>query len=200
MAEYQYKEPQQCSSEVLFKDKGSKFYGYVYPVYDEDDVQNALEELKVVHSKARHFCYAWQLGANSEKYRVNDDGEPSNSAGMPIFGQIQSFGLTNCLIVVVRYFGGTKLGVGGLISAYKTTAKLAIDQTKIITKDITKTIEITCDYSLMNDVMRVVKELHLDILEQNHGLNCNFIIQIPVIHFEKTKERFANIYGLKLKS
>ncbi len=200
MTKHQYKEPQRASSEVLFKDKGSKFYGYVYPIYSEEDILDALKELKIVHSKARHFCYAWQLGANSERHRVNDDGEPSNSAGMPIFGQIQSYELTNCLIVVVRYFGGTKLGVGGLISAYKTTAKLAIDQTEILTKEITKTIEISCDYALMNDVMRVVKELQLHILEQNHGLQCNFIIQIPLMHFDKTKERFENIYGLNLKS
>ena len=112
------------SKEVLFKDKNSKFFGYVFPVLNEDDVKNNLEALKKQHHAARHWCYAYQLGTEFVKYRANDDGEPSNSAGMPIYGQIQSFDVTNVLIVVVRYFGGVKLGVGGLINAYRTTAKI----------------------------------------------------------------------------
>ena len=105
------------SEETLFKDRNSKFFGYAFPVHSETDVKEALESLKKQHHSARHFCYAWQLGVETIRFRANDDGEPSNSAGMPIYGQIQSFGVTNILVVSVRYFGGTKLGVGGLINA-----------------------------------------------------------------------------------
>jgi uncharacterized YigZ family protein len=195
---HQYNQPKTPSTEVLYKDKGSKFFGYVFPVNDEGDVQNALDQLKAIHSKARHFCYAWQLGTTYDRYRVNDDGEPSNSAGMPIYGQIQAKELTNCLIVVVRYFGGTKLGVGGLISAYKTTASLALDETTIITKDITKTIIVKCGYDLMNEVMRLVKELNLNILKQDLTTDCTFYIEIPLQGYENTLSRFKNIYGLSV--
>ena len=116
-----YKTIEKPSEETLFKDRNSKFFGYAFPVLNEDDVKNALESLKKKHHSARHFCYAWQLGVETISYRANDDGEPNNSAGMPIYGQIQAFGVTNILIVSVRYFGGTKLGVGGLINAYKNS-------------------------------------------------------------------------------
>lgn len=199
MNNHQYNQPKNPSTEVLYKDKGSKFFGYVFPVYDEENIQEALNELKNNHSKARHFCYAWQLGESYERYRVNDDGEPSNSAGMPIYGQIQSFELTNCLVVVVRYFGGTKLGVGGLINAYKTTANLALEQTKMQTKDISKTIKITCGYDLMNDVMRLVKELNLNITRQELTVDCVFQIEIPLQIYDSTLSRFKSVYGLGLK-
>lgn len=117
---------------VLFKDKNSKFYGYIFPVKTKENVKASLEKLKKEHHSARHWCYAYQLGTETITYRANDDGEPSNSAGMPIYGQIQSFEVTNVLIVVVRYFGGVKLGVGGLINAYKTTAQLALNDSDMI--------------------------------------------------------------------
>jgi uncharacterized YigZ family protein len=129
-----YKTILKASKEVLFKEKGSKFYGYAFPVTSEDEVKQQIENLKQHHS-ARHWCYAWQLGKNYEHYRANDDGEPSNSAGMPIYGQLQSFDVTNILVVVVRYFGGTKLGVGGLIQAYKTTAQMALETSKVVKKN-----------------------------------------------------------------
>ena len=117
-----YKTIESPSQETLFKDRNSKFYGYAFPVNSENDIKASLQFLKKKHPTARHFCYAWQLGIDSFSFRVNDDGEPKNSAGIPIYGQIQSFGLTNVLIVSVRYFGGVKLGVGGLINAYKHSA------------------------------------------------------------------------------
>ena len=199
MPQYQYNQPKSPSAEVLFKDKGSKFFGYVFPVYNEDDIENALIQLKSLHSKARHFCYAWQLGNKYDRYRVNDDGEPSNSAGMPIYGQIQAKVLTNCLIVVVRYFGGTKLGVGGLINAYRTTAALALEETEIIIKDNTNTIIVKCGYDLMNDVMRIVKELKLDISQQELNSDCTFHIEIPLQVYDNATERFKNIYGLSIR-
>ena len=129
-----YKTIEFPSEEILFKEKGSKFFGYAFPVTTEEAIKEHLEILKKQHHTARHWCYAWQLGKSYELYRANDDGEPSNSAGMPIYGQLQSFELTNILLVVVRYFGGTKLGVGGLIQAYKTTAQWALEASEIIEK------------------------------------------------------------------
>lgn len=168
-----YKTIDRPGQEVLFKEKASKFFAYSFPVSKEEDVDSALLELKSKHNKAGHFCYAWQMGENYEHYRVNDDGEPSNSAGMPILGQLQNFEVTNILIVVVRYFGGTKLGVGGLISAYKTAAKMALESSKVISKTINLNFDITCEYDKMNLVMRLVKEYDLNIIEQDLKLDCH---------------------------
>ena len=195
----EYKSPKHPSKEVLFKDKGSKFFGYSFPVETQEDINQALENLKDKHHKARHFCYAWQLGKTYDSYKVNDDGEPSNSAGMPIYGQLQSFKVTNCLVVVIRYFGGTKLGVGGLISAYKTTAKLTLETSIIKTFTINKELQVSCEYDLMNEVMRLVKELDLKIICQELKIRCQFIISIREKDFEVIKSRFHNIYGLDIK-
>lgn len=161
-------------SECLLKEKQSKFYGYAFPISDIESVKSSIDSLKKMHHSARHFCYAYQIGIQDLVYRVNDDGEPRNSAGIPIYGQIQSFDLTNILIVVVRYFGGTKLGVGGLVSAYKECAKLTIESNTIITKEITIKIQLKFDYLLMNKVMRVIKEHNLVILNQQMHTSCVF--------------------------
>ena len=161
-------------SECLLKEKQSKFYGYAFPISDIESVKSSIDSLKKMHHSARHFCYAYQIGVQDLVYRVNDDGEPRNSAGTPIYGQIQSFDLTNILIVVVRYFGGTKLGVGGLVSAYKVCAKLTIESNTIITKEITIKIQLKFDYLLMNKVMRVIKEHNLEILNQQMHTSCVF--------------------------
>ena len=161
-------------SECLLKEKQSKFYGYAFPISDIESVKSSIDSLKKTHHSARHFCYAYQIGVQDLVYRVNDDGEPRNSAGIPIYGQIQSFDLTNILIVVVRYFGGTKLGVGGLVSAYKECAKLTIESNTIITKEITIKIQLKFDYLLMNKVMRVIKEHNLEILNQQMHTSCVF--------------------------
>ena len=161
-------------SECLLKEKQSKFYGYAFPISDIESVKSSIDFLKKMHHSARHFCYAYQIGVQDLVYRVNDDGEPRNSAGIPIYGQIQSFDLTNILIVVVRYFGGTKLGVGGLVSAYKECAKLTIESNTIITKEITIKIQLKFDYLLMNKVMRVIKEHNLVILNQQMHTSCVF--------------------------
>lgn len=195
----EYKSPKSPSDEVLFKDKGSKFFGYAFPVKDENEIENALDKLRAKHHKARHFCYAWQLGKTYDSYKVNDDGEPNNSAGMPIYGQLQAFEVTNCLVVVVRYFGGTKLGVGGLISAYKTTAKMALEAAKIETHTIDEQIQVSCEYDMMNEVMRLVKEYDLDIVSQELKINCAFIISIRQKDFEQVKQRFEHVYGLDVE-
>jgi uncharacterized YigZ family protein len=145
------------SEEVLFKEKGSKFFGYAFPIINEDEVKPIIENLKKQHPHAVHYCYAYQLGTSPKiSYRANDDGEPNNTAGAPIYGQIQSFGLTNVLVVVVRIFGGIKLGVSGLIAAYKTTAQMTLEICEIVEKTIDVHFLISFDYKNMNKVMRVI--------------------------------------------
>ena len=162
-----YKTLVKPSEETLFKDRNSKFFGYAFPVHSEEDIKRCLEELRKKHHTARHHCYAWQLGTESIRFRANDDGEPNNSAGQPIYGQIQAFDVTNVLIVSVRYFGGTKLGVGGLINAYRSSAQLALDASEIIEKTIDVHYKLKFGYDLMNKVQRVIKERNITII--NHG-------------------------------
>lgn len=156
----------QATDEVLFKEKSSKFFGYAFPIESEEEVKPIIDQLRKLHPHAVHYCYAYQISTEKISYRANDDGEPSNTAGAPIYGQIQSFGLTNVLLVVVRIFGGIKLGVGGLITAYKTTAQLVLEDAKIIEKTIDIHFLISFDYKNMNKVMRVIKEKKLDIVNQ----------------------------------
>ncbi|WMI65565.1 YigZ family protein [Aestuariibaculum sp. YM273] len=184
---------------ILYKDKNSKFFGYAYPVSTEDDIKAHIENLKKEHHSARHWCYAYQIGTENISYRANDDGEPSNSAGMPIYGQIQSFEVTNTLIVVVRYFGGVKLGVGGLISAYKTTAQLTLDEAKIIEKTINKDFLITFDYKNMNTVMRVIKEKNLNITHQKLELDCQITISVRKTEAASVFNTFDHLFEIKIK-
>lgn len=183
----------------IFKDRGSKFYGYAYPISSEDDVKPIIEKLKKEHHTARHWCYAWQLGTTKIRYRANDDGEPSNSAGPPIYGQIQAFDVTNILVVVVRYFGGTKLGVGGLMNANKTGSKLVLEAATILEKTIDRTFLITFDYKDMNKVMRVVKEKNLTISHQTLELNCQYTIPVRKKDAQQIFDIFSNIYGVTIK-
>lgn len=194
-----YKTIAKPSEEILFKEKGSKFFGYAFPVKTEDDVNKSLEIVKEKHKSARHFCYAYQVGTEPVYFRANDDGEPSNSAGMPIYGQIQSFELTDVLVVVVRYFGGTKLGVGGLISAYKTSAKMTLETAKIIEKTIDVIFEIGFDYKNMNKVMRVIKEKNLDILDQKLELDCTILISVRKSLANEIAGIFDSIYEVSVK-
>ncbi|MCL5128506.1 MULTISPECIES: YigZ family protein [unclassified Algibacter] len=184
---------------VLFKDKNSKFFGYTFPVFNEDDVKTHLELLKKEHHSARHWCYAYQFGTETISYRANDDGEPNNSAGMPIYGQIQSFDVTNILIVVVRYFGGVKLGVGGLINAYKTTALLSLEASKILEKTINIDYLITFDYKNMNKVMRVIKERNLNITNQKLELDCQITISVRKKDSEAVFETFNHLFEIHIK-
>ncbi|XMO86692.1 YigZ family protein [Algibacter sp. AS12] len=184
---------------VLHKDKNSKFFGYAFPVTQEEDIKRHLEALKKEHHSARHWCYAYQVGTETISYRANDDGEPSNSAGMPIYGQIQSYNLTNILIVVVRYFGGVKLGVGGLISAYRTAAQLSLDASNIIEKTINIDYLITFDYKNMNTVMRVIKEKSLNIIKQKLELDCNITISVRKSEAQSIHAIFDRLYEIKIK-
>lgn len=197
-----YKTILDASEEVLFKDKGSKFLGYAFPLQQEEKVKKLITNLKEKHHKARHFCFAWKLGveANEVTFRLNDDGEPNNSAGQPIYGQILSKELTNVLIVVVRYFGGTKLGVSGLINAYKTTAAMALDHAAIVEKTIENTFQLNFEYKNMNKVMRVIKEQNLTIVSQKMELGCELLVSVRKNDAEKAKNTFENLRCLTIKA
>lgn len=196
-----YKTLVKASEEILFKEKKSKFFASAFPISSEKEVQAHLEDIKIRHKKAGHHCYAWQLGKEEENFhfRVNDDGEPGNSAGMPIFGQIQSFELTNILVVVTRYFGGVKLGVGGLIQAYKTAAQMALEASNIIERTIDVQFELTFDYPDLNKVMRLIKENNLQVLDQKMALDCKIFISIRKSETDKILEQLEALFKIAVK-
>ncbi|MDH7448251.1 IMPACT family protein [Aquimarina sp. 2201CG14-23] len=185
--------------EALFKDKNSKFFGYAFPITSEEEVKPILDGLKKQHHAARHWCYAWQLGTENIRYRSNDDGEPSNSAGQPIYGQILSYKITNVLVVVVRYFGGVKLGVGGLINAYRTAAQLAITSSDIIEKTININFCIAFEYKNMNKVMRIIKERQLIITNQKLELDCKLFISVRKKLADEINDLFSALYEIEIK-
>ena len=187
------------SIETLFKDRNSKFYGYAFPVTEEASVKDFLEFLRKKHHTARHFCYAWQLGTESVRFRANDDGEPSNSAGMPIYGQIQSFEVTNILVVSVRYFGGTKLGVGGLINAYRASARLTLESSAIEEKTIDESFQLNFQYDLMSKVLRILKENSITITRQKLEMDCEIIIAVRKSHIQKIVKIFETLYRVEIK-
>ncbi|WP_298305939.1 YigZ family protein [Flavobacterium sp.] len=194
-----YKTIASQSEEILFKEKNSKFFGYAFPVTSEEEIKNHLDILRKQHYGAVHFCYAFQIGTDKIQYRANDDGEPSNSAGAPIYGQIQSFGLTNILVVVVRFFGGIKLGVGGLISAYRISAQMALEASEIIEKTINIHYIVSFDYKNMNKVMRVIKEKNLEIISQNMNESCEIEIATRKKNAEQIVDIFNNLFEIDIK-
>lgn len=194
-----YKTIESASEEVLYKDKNSKFYGYAFPISSEEEVKPIIEQLKKTHFSARHWCYAYQIGTDKISFRANDDGEPNNSAGMPIYGQIQSFEVTNILVVVVRYFGGVKLGVGGLISAYKSTAQLALEAAVIIEKTMDVFFTVTFDYKNMNKVMRIVKEKSIMVVSQKLEESCQIKMAVRKKNAEEIFDIFSTLFEVSIK-
>ena len=188
-----------ASEQTLHKDRGSKFYGYAFPVTNQQDIKECIDKLKKQHHTARHFCYAWQLGEMYQKYRANDDGEPNNSAGMPIYGQLQAFKLTNTLVVSVRYFGGTKLGVGGLIQAYKTSAKLTLEIAAIQEKTINVSFLLLFEYPEMSLVMRNIKDQKVKLINQNLEHNCKLTISVRKKDADKVFTLFEDLYKVAIK-
>lgn len=185
-------------SQAEFKDKGSRFIAYAYPILAADEVKNIVENVRQQHHKARHWCYAYRLGVDGNQFRANDDGEPSGSAGRPILGQIDSFELTDVLVVVVRYFGGTLLGVSGLIRAYKTSTQMALQAAQIIEKNIDKTVTICCDYAYLHDAIHIAKSHQARIVQQDLQLNCCLTVAIPSANWSACMQawqqtRFINI-------
>lgn len=194
-----FKTINKASDASLYKEKGSKFHGFAVPVLSEKEIEKSLAEIKKMHHKARHWCYAWQLGSEETSYRVNDDGEPSNSAGQPIYGQILSKEITNVLVVVVRYFGGVKLGVGGLVRAYKTSAQLAIESCEIITKTIDNNYELVFEYKDMNKLQRIIKKYNIQIVNQTLELNCKYDIRIRKGEAPKIIQAIEELRCIKIK-
>jgi len=193
-----YKTLANPSEETLYKEKGSKFFGYAFPVTSEEEIKAHLEQLRKQHAGAVHFCYAFQLGTEKIQYRANDDGEPSNSAGMPIYGQIQSFGVTNVLVVSVRFFGGVKLGVGGLISAYRTSAQLALEASEIVEKTIDLYYKVAFEYKDINKVMRIIREKNLNVVSQKMELDCEVAFSVRKKNAPEARAAFEAVYGISI--
>ncbi len=182
-----------------FKDRGSKFLGFAFPIESVDDFKKRLKNLKEEHPKAAHHCFAYRVGWDGNNFRAGDDGEPAGSAGKPILSQIDSKKLTNTAIVVVRYFGGTLLGVPGLINAYKMVSSLALQLTPIIEKSILVYYRLEFDYTLMNDVMMIVKKFGCTILENEAQLFCRMKIGVPKTDEELCIQKLSELYGLEVK-
>lgn len=187
------------TSEGIYKEKGSKFIAVAVPVISEEEIREHLVQIRKKYYDARHHCYAWRLGADHKLFRANDDGEPSGSAGQPIFGQIRSADLTNVLIVVVRYFGGVKLGVGGLVQAYKTAAADAITNNEVIECTVDDNITIAFDYIVMNSVMKVIKDMNLNQSKQKFEMMCELTLTIRQSETQLVLDKLNKIESLRIE-
>jgi len=185
-------------SEGIFKDKGSKFISFAYPISNEEEIKPIITDLKKQFYDARHHCFAFRIGYQGEQFRANDDGEPSSTAGKPILGQLLSNKITNVIVVVVRYFGGTKLGVPGLINAYKNATIDALENATIIEKTIDIHFNITFDYIVMNDVMKIIKDLSPNIIKQDFELVCNMQLSIRKSESEQLREKLSKVTSLTI--
>jgi uncharacterized YigZ family protein len=187
-------------SHGYFKDKGSKFYAFAFPVKNEDEIKEKLQLLRKEHHSARHHCYAWRLGTEEITFRANDDGEPSSTAGKPILGQLQSFNLTNVLLVVVRYFGGILLGTSGLINAYRSAAAAALKNAEIKQKTVEKEITLDFTYNEMAEVMNVIKHENLTVIYTRFEERCNLAFSVRKSEIDKVTAIFSKIYGVSIKN
>lgn len=193
-----YKSIRTVTPELTYKDQGSKFYARAFPITNEKQAQIFLEETRKNHKKANHHCYAWKLGNTDDIYRANDDGEPTHSAGEPILGQIIAHNLSDVLVVVSRVFGGTKLGISGLIKSYREAAKMTLNEALIIEKQVTREILVNFNYPQLSAVMRVIKEQELTIIEQKLQAACEITLDVKVNDLRKTTAIFETIYPVKV--
>lgn len=185
-------------SKGYYKDKGSKFQAFLYPVKSEDDIKQIITQIKKEHHSARHHCYAWRLGTEEITYRANDDGEPSSTAGKPILGQLQSFEVTQVLLIVVRYFGGTLLGVSGLINAYRNAAADALNNAHIVEKIIENEYFLDFTYNELNDVMQIIKQENLSIIQTWFEEKCKIHFSVRKSEAEKIENIFRQFFGVKI--
>ena len=186
-------------SEGIFRDRGSKFLAYAYPIASEQDIKQIVSGLKQKHPKANHHCYAMRLSTDRSVFRINDDGEPSGTAGRPILNVLLSRNVTNIIVVVVRYFGGTLLGVPGLINAYKTAAELALNETKVIERTVNDVYAVSFDYLQMNEVMRIIKDEGLEVLEQQFDNSCSVRISIRKMQVNPVLARLQKLSSVQVK-
>ena len=193
-----YRTLENPTPEILYKDRKSKFFGFAFPLSTEEEVKPIVEALRKKYPTANHVCYAWQLGTDQFTYRANDDGEPNNSAGMPIYGQIQSFGVTNVLVAIVRIFGGTKLGVGGLIQAYRTAAQMTLENATIIEKIVKQHFQLRFDYPQMDVVMRTIKQRNLEIISQKMEMDCTLVVAVRKKEAEDVLGTFQQLHQIKV--
>ena len=182
-------------TEGFYKEKGSKFMSFAYPVRSEDDVKEKVDFLRKKYFDARHHCYAYRLGADGERYRASDDGEPANSAGKPILGQLTANGITNALVVVVRYFGGILLGTGGLAQAYKQATASALSKAEFVTETVTQTCKLTFDYADLNKVLKIVKDMNLECFVQDFNMICTINVRVGKSQVEQMKKRLNAAAG-----
>jgi uncharacterized YigZ family protein len=186
-------------SQGIYKEKGSRFVSYAYPVFYLEEIKPILDKIRKEHHEARHHCFAYMLGQERVTWRVNDDGEPSGTAGRPILGQINSYELTNIIIIVSRYFGGTLLGVSGLINAYRSASRDALLNAELTEKTVNEYYEVSFPYIYMNDVMRIFKEENIGLSEQSFEMECRILINFRVSVKEKVTKRLERIDGLKYR-
>jgi len=196
---YTYRTLLKATEVVCYKDRRSKFFGYAFPLDSKNEAERLVKELRIEQKKASHLCYAWRWGIHEPNYRVNDDGEPPHSAGTPIYGQIQASGLTNVLVAVARVYGGTKLGVGGLIQAYKTAARMALESASITIKILTKKYILLFGYPSFEPVMQLINQENITIVSQELKLSCELCIAVPLERASEIRERIMSIPGVTVK-
>ncbi|WP_370288755.1 YigZ family protein [Elizabethkingia sp. JS20170427COW] len=198
MLEYSFQTIEKPIIDIILKEKGSKFISYAFPVEDEEAVKKRLEEIKNLHPKATHHCYAFRLGVNGENYRANDDGEPSGSAGLPIYNQLLAHNITQVLVVVVRYYGGTKLGVGGLVKIYKESAKEVLSFANLVTQELSATIRLIFNYSDQSSVYQIVNKHHLEIVEVQNQEKIKLVIKVSQEKYLIFLELFKSLLNVKV--
>lgn len=190
---HEYKTIEKPVENKLLKEKGSKFIGFAFPVNNETELKNALEKVRLEHPKATHHCYAFRMGLNGENYRANDDGEPSGSAGLPIYNQLLANEITNVLVISVRYYGGTKLGVSGLVKAYKESAKITLEEAKIITKELETEIEIQFNFNQQNVIFTLLSKFDAKVLSFDADANCILTATLKTAQKQSISEKLSEM-------
>lgn len=196
---YEFQTIAKSVENILLKEKGSKFIGFAFPVSNEFELKTSLDKIREEHPKATHHCYAFRLGLTGENYRANDDGEPSGSAGLPIYNQLLANNITQILLIVVRYYGGTKLGVSGLVKAYKETAKLTLEEAEIITKELESIVEISFDFNQQNVIFTLLNRLHAEVKNFDAAEKCIITATIKISQKESISEQLSEMQNISYK-